>query len=104
MTINKQPFIRYRLGEEKPKEDIVPVYLSKEERLILEEAKKYLRQPKDSTALKQLFIYGFKKLIGEPGNNYIMARIIRNEYLNRKSGAFVEPLKEAESVRNPEAS
>jgi hypothetical protein len=104
MGIKKEPFTRYRLEGEKPKDDIVPVYLSKEDRAILEEEKKFLRQPKDSTALKQLFIYGHLKLIGEPGNRYIMAKIIKNEYLNRKSGAFVESPKEEESSRNPQDS
>lgn len=99
-AIEQKPFTRYRLEGEKPRDDIVPVYLSPEERTMLEEAKKFLRQSKDSTALKQLFIYGFQKLIGEPGNRFIMARIIKNEYLNRKSGAFVETPKEEESVRN----
>jgi hypothetical protein len=97
--LEKQPFVRYTEGE-KPKNDVVPVWLSKEERVLLEEAKKFLRQPKDSTTLKQLFIYGYKKLIGEESNRFIISRIIKNEYLNRKSGAFVETPKEEESNRN----
>ena len=99
--LKKIPFERYRLEGVKPKDDIVPVYLSNEDRAILETAKKFLRQPKDSTALKQLFIYGYLKLIGEPGNSYIMGKIMKNEYLNKKSGAFVEPPPNKESVRNP---
>jgi hypothetical protein len=99
MGIEKKPFIRYELGE-KPKCDAFTIWLNPQERAKLEEAKKVLQQPKDSTAFKALAEIGFFNLIGDKKVSFIIGLIFRNKRLNFKSGAFVEQPPEPESNIN----
>lgn len=55
MSLEQKPFVRYH---EEKKYDHVTLKLNKEERLFIEQMKKELRQPKDSTAMKQLIQLG----------------------------------------------
>jgi hypothetical protein len=75
------PFTRQQLGEE-PKLDTFTVRLNAEERLELNEAKKILRQTKDSTAMKQLAKIGMyvlhDNLMGGI-SRLIMDNVRRNE-------------------------
>lgn len=63
MTIEKKPFVNYRLDEEKGKPDIFTVRVNKTERLWLNESKDCLNINRDSTALK---------LLAEIGKNVIL--------------------------------
>lgn len=53
MTIAKQPFRRYKL-EGESRRDIFTCSMNKQDREMLNKAKLLMKQPKDSTALKQL--------------------------------------------------
>lgn len=55
--IEKKPFERYDIKDEKQK-DIISMRLNSEELKNLEYAKGLLNQPKTSTALKQVFLIG----------------------------------------------
>ena len=59
MSLKTEPFVRYH---EKKKRDSFTVNVNKEQRAMLEWAKKKLQQTKDSTAMKQLATIGAKTL------------------------------------------
>lgn len=82
MPIEQKPFVRY--NEEK-KADSFAIRLNNEERLILEDCKKILQQPKDSTALKQLAWIGAKTL-HDPKLMEIVTTITDNKRKNRRIG------------------
>lgn len=82
MTLEKEPFVRY--NEEK-KADTFTVWLSVEDRKILEDAKKILEQSKDSTALKQLAWIG-AKTIGSPQTAELLGIVFKNKQKNKRTG------------------
>lgn len=57
MPVSNTPFIRMKLDEEE-RADVITVRLNQEERAILEEFKKKIKQNKDSTAFKLGFLTG----------------------------------------------
>jgi len=87
MALEKEPFVPYKTEEEKAKEDreVFTVSINKEERAWLDEDKKILNQPKDSTALKQLAEIGnfviHDRLIGG-----ILATVFKNKQKNKRLG------------------
>lgn len=82
MTIEQKPFVRY--NEEK-KADTFTVWLSGEDRAMLENAKVVLEQPKDSTVLKQLARIGAKTL-GTSQSMEILSIIFKNKRKNKRQG------------------
>jgi hypothetical protein len=91
--IEKQPF---RLYGEAPKRDIIPIALNLEEREQLEKIKRILKQPKDSTAIKQMLNYGLKKLIHDEATAYLLSLQFKNNRNSQISGNFAEEAKEGD--------
>jgi hypothetical protein len=88
MGIEKAPFRLYNEGG--PKRDIIPVALNAEEREMLERIKRILRQPKDSTDLKQMLNYGLQKLIHDNGACYLLGLQFKNTRNSQITGNFAE--------------
>ena len=84
MSIEQKPFIRY--NEEK-KDDSFAVKLSKDgtERRLLEDCKKILQQPKDSTALKQLAWIGAEVILDQKVRRLLEA-VTGNKRKNTRLG------------------
>ena len=85
MALEKQPFRKYNLDEEKEKPDTFTVRLNKEERADLEACKKILNQTKDSTAFKQLATIG-SKVLHDPKTATIINTIFGNKRKNERLG------------------
>jgi len=83
MTLEKKPFVKYDLEDNKI--DVVTVKFNKEEREALEESKKIIEQSKDSTALKTLAWIG-AKVIREAKTKYLIESIFKNKRNNVRSG------------------
>jgi hypothetical protein len=89
MTIEKQPF--QRLSQEgELKRDIVNISLNDDERAMLEQIKRVLRENKDSTALKQMMIYGLKNLLHDDPTRYLLGLQFKNFRNARISGNLAE--------------
>lgn len=82
MGIEQEPFRKY--NEEKSR-DTFTVSLNEEERRTLEECKKIMEQPKDSTALKQLAWIG-AKVIHEEKVEYLLGTLFKNKRKNKRLG------------------
>ncbi|MFH1849242.1 MAG: hypothetical protein ABH879_03570 [archaeon] len=87
MTIKRIPFVNYTLDEEKKKGKriVFTVAMNKQEYAELQKNKKFLQQPKDSTALKQLASIG-SKVIHDSSIGLISKTVIANIRRNRHSG------------------
>jgi len=83
MSIEKEAFRSYTVGE--PKIDSFTVRLNEEERKQLEEDKKLLEQPKDSTALKQLAQIGHN-VIHSTSTGLVLAVVFKNKANNKRLG------------------
>jgi len=81
--IKKKPFVKYNL--ENSKEAVITVKLNEAQVIWLNEMKKVLEQPKDSTALKQLALIGSKVLL-EPKTSEILGVIYANKRKNKRLG------------------
>jgi hypothetical protein len=79
----KQPAF-YRTNEEK--QDIVPVRFNEEERRILNEAKKFLEQPKDATCLKSLMRISYANVIHDKKTNILISTLFKNRANNKRTG------------------
>lgn len=63
MSIEQQPFVKYKLEEEQDINCITfTIRLNKEEQEKLKQMKKLIQQEKDSTCMKQFAFYGFDVL------------------------------------------
>lgn len=82
MSLEQKPFTRY--NEEK-KVDSFSVRLNDEERTILNNCKKLIEQPKDSTALKTLAWLGAKTL-HEDKTKYLLETVFKNKRKNYRIG------------------
>jgi hypothetical protein len=91
MSIEKEPFRLENLGG--PKRDIIPIALNLEERELLEKIKRILKQPKDSTAIKQMLNYGLKNLIQDQATAYLLSLQFKNYRNSQISGNFAEDAK-----------
>lgn len=80
-----EPFKQKYLAEEGKTKDVITIWLNSEERQLLEEAKQILEQEKDSTALKQLALLGFKTL-RQPENEYLLGVVFSNKRKNKRLG------------------
>lgn len=89
----KKPFIRYKLDEEKAKEKdkVFSIKLTPQDKNWFLKAKKYLKQPKNSTAMKQLALIGWLVLL-EPKikeiNNILNGNVRRNEEIGISPGEY----------------
>lgn len=92
MPIEQQPFETYRYDEEraKDKREILTMSINREERKQLDEAKKFIQQPKDSTALKQLAWIGIKEVLHDSKTHYILDVVLNNERRNLRTGIPLE--------------
>lgn len=80
-----EPFRKMHLDEDKKRLDTFTLWLNSEERVMLEDAKKILEQPKDSTAIKQLASIG-AKLIGREEITFILREVYSNKRKNKRLG------------------
>ncbi len=83
MPLKKQPFRKYNLEDNK--QDIINVYINKEERQQLNEAKLILEQRKDSTAIKQLAWIGANIIVDDKMAN-ILGIVFKNKRRNKRLG------------------
>jgi hypothetical protein len=83
--IEKQPFVKYNVEDDKKKVDVFSVKLNPEQRSLLEECKYLIEQPKDSTALKTLAWIGAKVILADP-TAYIIKSLFKNKKNNERLG------------------
>ena len=82
MPLEKKAFRRYSL-EEKEFKDIFTVRMNKEEREMLDLAKKLLQQNKDSTAFKQLAKIGYEFVLQDKKISILIKSILENKRKNK---------------------
>lgn len=87
MGIEKVPFRSYTLDEDRKEKnhEIVSVKLNKEEYSKLQELKKKIEQPKDSTAIKTLMELGAEVIL-EPKTRLILDTLFKNRRNNQRTG------------------
>lgn len=87
MVIQKKPFTNYTLDEEKDKDKgkIFTVRLNEEEYLRLQEAKRRIQQPKDSTTLKILAEIG-TEVIHQEITGKVLQIVLKNIDKNERLG------------------
>lgn len=83
----QEPFTSYKLEEERQKDSgsTFTIWLSQKEREWLDKQKRLLRQPKDSTCIKQLAKIG-ADLLGSPSQTRILNTVFKNEAKNERLG------------------
>jgi len=69
---------------------IFTVRLNDEERVNLDRAKQILRQPKDSSALKELAAIGLA-VLQDTTTGVVLELVLKNERNNQRTGALVDP-------------
>jgi hypothetical protein len=78
-------FIPSKLQEERTEtKEVFSVKLNAEERLILDQCKLVLNQPKDSTAIKDMAKIGAKVILSEK-IRYILEAVFKNKRNNRRN-------------------
>lgn len=82
MVLEKQKFTDY--GKEKA--DVFPVRLNVEERKELDQVKMFIKQPKDSTAVKQLVKIGIAVVIHDKKTKALLEIILNNARRNNRTG------------------
>jgi len=88
MVIKHEPFTRTRLEEEQDNNSkIFTVRLNAEQMQQLEWCKKVLSQPKDSTALKQVFEFGLF-VLQQDLTGKVLATVFKNKQNNWRTGAI----------------
>ena len=80
-----KPFQSKYLDEEGKSKDVITIWLNSDERELLEKAKSILEQDKDSTAFKQLALYGYKT-ISSIENEYLLSMVFANKRKNKRLG------------------
>lgn len=82
----KEPFVPYKLEEERDKLKLVfTVKLNTEERALLDKLKNRIEQPKDSTAIKQLAWVGAKVILSD-STAYLIDTLFKNKAKNKRLG------------------
>ena len=85
--IEQTPFRQYKLykdGESRP--DLFTIRLNELERAWLEDCKKALQQPKDSSCIKMLAEIGMAKVLHDKETSMIIEAIFRNKSNNKRTG------------------
>jgi uncharacterized protein (DUF1778 family) len=102
--MDKKPFVRYKLDEEKAQETdlILNVRLSREEQDLLAEAKAFIKQPKNSTALKQLAKIGAVIVLQDQKINMILDIIQNNNRRKERLGIPDSDLEKVKRLTNVE--
>jgi len=86
MSIEQQPFRKYKLDEESDeRRETFTVSINSEERIILNKCKRIIEQPKDSTAIKTLAWIG-AKVLHEDKISYILESLFKNKRNNKRMG------------------
>ena len=100
MELEKVPFVRYKLDEEKEKEDskIFTIRLTAKEMKWFKPLKKFLKQPKNSTAMKQLAQIGSLVVLHDPKIAKIIEVVLNNVRRNERIGISEE---EEENTQKP---
>ena len=87
MTITKQPFTSYTLDESKNPNDITfTVRITPKNLEWFEPAKKFINQPKNSSALKQLAEIGAAIVLHDRSTNRIIDIVTGNKRRNERLG------------------
>ena len=83
----QEPFTSYKLDEEKSKDKgrTFTVWMSEDDDKWLKDAQRLIRQPKDSTAIKQLAQIG-ANLLGEPKMAFAIDTLFKNNRKNERLG------------------
>jgi len=76
--ITQEPFVNYKLPEEKKSGKTFTVWMSDQEYEDLQRLKEQIHQPKDSTALKQLAKIG-ANLLGQPSMAFTIETLFKNK-------------------------
>lgn len=87
MSIAKQPFTSYKLDEERNSNDkTFTLRLTESDKNWFLPAKKYLKQPKNSTCMKQLAEIGSIIVLHDPKMSKIIGVIMNNHRRNTRLG------------------
>ena len=91
MAIEKEKFVNYTLDEDKDekKSVVMTIRLNQEELAMLEEVKKAIEQPKDSTAIKTIFYIGAYDVLHDKKIAYILETLFKNRRNNERTGAII---------------
>jgi len=79
-------FYSTKTEEERKKEKSIVMTI----RLNIEEVKKAIEQPKDSTAVKTVFYIGCFDVLHDKKVNYIISTLFKNKRNNERTGAYVD--------------
>ena len=82
MVLEQKPFIKYREG---PSIDTISLRLNPQERNQLEIDKKFIQQPKDSTAIKLIYKIG-SNVLHDKKTKQIIDTIFKNKRNNERLG------------------
>jgi hypothetical protein len=87
MVLEKKPFVPYVLEEDRVKDKgkVFTIRLNQEELLNLKDAQKILQQEKDSTAVKQLAMFGLY-VLHDRSTAYILKVLENNIRKNKRLG------------------
>lgn len=85
-------FYKKTLDEDKDKSKgvVMTVRLNAEELEMLQQVKKAIEQPKDSTAIKTVFYIGCFDVLHDKKTSYILETLFKNKRNNERTGAFVD--------------
>lgn len=85
--IKKEPFVNYTLEEDKnPDDKTFTLRLTPSDKEWFIPAQKYIKQPKNSTAMKQLAEIGAVVVLQDPKMSKIFGIIIGNKRRNERNG------------------
>ena len=97
----KEPFRSYTLDEDKNPLDITfTLRITPTERVWFEEAKKFIKQPKNSTAIKQLAEIGAANVLHDKKTNTILDIILNNFRRNARIGIAESDYKIKKNLAN----
>ena len=87
MVLEKQPFVNYKLQEEKDKEKgkIFTIRLNEQELKNLRQAQRLLQQEKESTTVKQLTMFGLY-VLHDRSTAYVLDVLSDNIRKNKRLG------------------
>lgn len=87
MSIEKKPFVPYTLEEDRKEKnfEIISVKMNREEYAKLQELKRRIEQPKDSTAIKTLMELGAEVIL-DSKTALILDTVFKNKRNNQRTG------------------
>lgn len=81
--LEKKPFVRYNIDSDN---DTFTVRITENDKEWFVEAKKLIKQPKNSTALKQLAEIGFRHVLHDEKIKQILDTVLNNSRRNQRTG------------------